>query len=284
MPYANSADATGDTVPALKDTGLRVRVLSALVLIPVALAAVMLGAPYFDLLVVVAGMLMAWEWARLCNDGRVTPAGVLAIATAAAAVGASYFFGAEPALLVVVSGAIVAALVAAITRQGPGWMALGTLYASLPCVAILWLRADPAFGLATILWLLILVWAIDCGAYVVGRGVGGPKLAPVISPKKTWSGLAGGVAAAGAVGGVAGLLIDGAAPLALALISAALALVEQAGDLAESAVKRRFGAKDSSGLIPGHGGLLDRIDGLVAVIVVVALAAALGGKNILAWH
>src|SRR3546814_16497805 len=95
------------------------------------------------------------------------------------------------------------------------------------------------FGLATILWLLILVWAIDCGAYVVGRSVGGPKLAPVISPKKTWSGLAGGVAAAGAVGGAAGLLIDGAAPLALALISAALALVEQAGDLADSAVKER---------------------------------------------
>lgn len=284
MPFANSANATAGTVPALKDTGLRARVLSALVLIPVALAAVALGAPYFDLLVVAAGMLMAWEWARLCNGGRVRPAGIVAIATAAAAVATSYLFGAERALLVVAGGAAAAALAAAITRQRPGWMGLGTLYASLPCVAILWLREDPAFGLATILWLLILVWAIDVGAYVVGRNVGGPKLAPVISPKKTWSGLAGGVAAAGIVGAVAGLVIDGAAPLPLALVSAVLALVEQAGDLGESAVKRRFGAKDSSGLIPGHGGLLDRIDGLVAVVVAVALAAALAGKSILAWH
>src|SRR3546814_14881647 len=96
------------------------------------------------------------------------------------------------------------------------------------------------FGLATILWLLILVWAIDVGAYVVGRNVGGPKLAPVISPKKTWSGLAGGVAAAGIVGAVAGLVIDGAAPLPLALVRAVLALVEQAGDLGESAVTPRL--------------------------------------------
>lgn len=284
MPFANSANVTVGTVPALKDTGLRARVLSALVLIPVALLAVALGAPYFDLLVVAAGMLMAWEWARLCNGGRVTPAGIVAIATAAAAVVASYLLGAEWALLVVAGGAAIAALVAAITRQRPGWMGLGTLYASLPCVAIIWLREDPTFGFAIILWLLIMVWAIDVGAYVVGRNVGGPKLAPVISPKKTWSGLAGGVAAAGIVGAVAGLAIDGAAPLPLALISAVLALVEQAGDLGESAVKRRFGAKDSSGLIPGHGGLLDRIDGLVAVVVAVALAAALTGKSVLAWH
>lgn len=284
MPSASSASAIAGTVPALKDTGLRARVLSALVLIPTALAAVMFGAPFFDLLVAAAGMLMAWEWTRLCSGGRVGPAGIVAIATAAAAVVTSYLFGAERALLVVAGGAAAAALVAAITRQRPGWMGLGTLYASLPCVAILWLRADPDFGLLTILWLLALVWAIDVGAYVVGRNVGGPKLAPVISPKKTWSGLAGGVFAAAIVGGVAGLLIGGAAPLPLALASAILALVEQAGDLGESAVKRRFGAKDSSGLIPGHGGLLDRIDGLVAVVVVVALAAALTGKSILAWH
>src|SRR5690606_19948813 len=108
-------------------------------------------------------------------------------------------------------------------------------------------------------------------AYLVGRRVGGPKLAPVISPKKTWSGLGGGVLAGFAVGGVAGLLIDGAAPLVLAAISGALALVEQAGDLGESALKRHFGAKDSSNVIPGHGGVLDRIDGLVAVVVAVAL-------------
>jgi phosphatidate cytidylyltransferase len=284
MPCANSAAATAGTVPALSDTGLRVRLASALILIPVALVAVALGAPYFDALVVVAAGLMAWEWARLCSGGRLPAAGALAILVVVAATVAVSFLPVWQATCIVAVGAALVGALAALTGGAPLWLALGTLYAGLPCVAILWLRAEPAAGLETLLWLFALVWAIDSGAYVVGRAVGGPKLAPVISPKKTWAGLAGGVAAAMAVGILAGLLIDGASPWVLAAAGLVLALVEQAGDLGESALKRRFGAKDSSGLIPGHGGVLDRVDGLVTVILAVALASALTGESVVAWR
>lgn len=283
MRFANSAAATVATVPALSNSGLRVRVISALALIPVALAAVFLGVPFFDALVLVVGLLMAWEWSRLCGGGTLPLAGIVAIGATGAAVLAVSLLGADRALLVVLVGALVTAGVALATRASPAWQALGALYAGLPCVGILWLRSDPVHGLTSILWLLVLVWAIDTGAYAAGRTIGGPKLAPVISPKKTWSGLAGGVVSGLVVGGVAGLVIDGAVPVLLAVVSAVLALVAQAGDLAESALKRHFGVKDSSNLIPGHGGILDRIDGLVAVIMVAALASALIGENIVAW-
>lgn len=283
MPFANSADATVATVPAHNGTGLRVRLVSALVLIPVALIAVVLGFPYFDGLVAVAGILMTWEWARLCSGGRLTAAGMAAMAVVALAILAASTMPAWQAMLGIAVGALLVAAVAALSRGAALWLALGTLYAGLPCIAILWLRAEPVAGLETLIWLFALVWAIDSGAYVVGRAVGGPKLAPVISPKKTWAGLAGGGAAAMAVGAVAGFVVDGASPWVLAAASLVLALVEQAGDLGESALKRRFGAKDSSGLIPGHGGVLDRVDGLVTVILAVALASALGGESVVTW-
>jgi phosphatidate cytidylyltransferase len=257
--------------------------ISALALIPIALAAVYFGTPFFNALVLVVGLLMAWEWTRLCAGGALPVAGIVAIAVTGASVLAVSFVGADRALLAVVAGAVVTGVAALLTRTSPIWQAAGVLYAGLPCVAILWLRADPAHGLASILWLLVLVWAIDTGAYAAGRTFGGPRLAPVISPRKTWSGLAGGVTAGFIVGGVAGLLFEGADPLVLAVTSAVLALFEQGGDLGESALKRHFGVKDSSSLIPGHGGILDRIDGLVAVILVVGLASALTGESVVAW-
>lgn len=284
MPSANSVAATAATVPALSNTGIGIRLVSALVLILVALAAVVFGWPYFDLLVLVFGVAMAWEWSRLCAGGRITIAGALAIATAVAAVLCASVLRTEDLVLVAIGGALATAAAAAAARLPALLLGLGALYASLSCIAILWLRADPQHGLATILWLFALVWAIDTGAYLVGRNVGGPKLAPVISPKKTWSGLAGGIVAGCAVGAVAGWLVDGAAPLVLAAISGALAVVEQLGDLGESALKRRFGAKDSSTLIPGHGGVLDRVDGLVAVVVTVALISAAAGRSVLTWQ
>ena len=116
-----------------------------------------------------------------------------------------------------------------------------------------------------------MVVAVDSGAYAAGRSIGGPKLAPRISPKKTWAGLAGGIAAALLIGWISAFLLDLPRFLPLILVSGVLAVVEQAGDLAESAFKRRFGVKDSSQLIPGHGGVLDRVDGLLAVALVVGL-------------
>jgi phosphatidate cytidylyltransferase len=132
--------------------------------------------------------------------------------------------------------------------------------------------------------MFVVVWATDVGAYAIGRQLGGPLLAPRWSPRKTWAGLLGGIGCAALAGwATAGVL--GVAPvLPLVLISAGLAVVEQFGDLAESVAKRRFGVKDASGLIPGHGGLLDRLDGLLAVIPAVALLILIGGGNVLTWR
>jgi phosphatidate cytidylyltransferase len=147
----------------------------------------------------------------------------------------------------------------------------------------LWLRALPGEGLQTLFWVLALVWAVDTGAYFAGRAIGGPKLAPRISPNKTWAGLGGGVAAALLVG-IAAAALTGAKALPLAFISAGLAFVEQAGDLMESAIKRRFNAKDAGRLIPGHGGLLDRVDGLIATLLAVAALTLAAGRSPLYWQ
>ncbi len=151
------------------------------------------------------------------------------------------------------------------------WIALGAVWVAVPCVLLLWLARPGIAGRGTVLWLFAVVWATDIGAYVFGRAIGGPRLAPTWSPNKTWAGLVGGMVCAGIVGWATTLILASVTVLPLVAASAGLAIVEQFGDLAESVAKRRFGVKDSSGLIPGHGGLLDRLDGLLAVIPAVAL-------------
>jgi len=165
-----------------------------------------------------------------------------------------------------------------LTRDRPFIRALAVLYALAAVVALLWLRHQPALGRETIIWIVLCIWATDTGAYVVGRGAGGAKLAPRISPSKTWSGLIGGMAWAAVASAATGYAFGLGETISLAMIGAGLAVVGQIGDLVESAAKRSAGAKDSGTLIPGHGGLLDRVDGLVAVLVVGALVRlAVGG-------
>jgi phosphatidate cytidylyltransferase len=165
----------------------------------------------------------------------------------------------------------------------PAWLAAGLVYIGLPCWALLYLRAEPGSGKETVLWLLAVVWAADTAAYGVGRLVGGPKLSPVISPKKTWSGLIGGIVAAGLFGAFSVILLEQKDIFSFFLFSAAIGGVSQAGDLAESWVKRHFGVKDTSALIPGHGGLFDRVDGLLPAAVVVAGLSLAGKGGILSW-
>jgi phosphatidate cytidylyltransferase len=163
----------------------------------------------------------------------------------------------------------------------------GLLYAALPASALVWLRGDQAFGAAAVIYLFAVAWTTDTASYVAGRLIGGPKLAPRVSPQKTWSGFIAGVLAPSLVGYITATVLESGAPLRLALVSVVLAVACQFGDLLESWVKRRFDAKDSSQLIPGHGGLLDRIDGLMMAAVLAGLMAlrdpAAPGRGLLFW-
>jgi phosphatidate cytidylyltransferase len=235
---------------------------------------------------------MAWEWGTMCavadRPARglvfgVGPAGVLSIASVAAAVLLAATDRYLVAILVLAAGAALTTFIGMRIQGGRGrWHGFGTIYIGLPSIAVMWIRAQPENGLATVLWMVALVIAVDTGAFVFGRSIGGPKLAPRISPNKTWAGLIGGVVAGMLVGFVTALWLGVAWAVPLVLVSAVMAVVEQGGDLGESACKRYFGVKDSSRLIPGHGGVLDRVDGLLAVALAVAIAELIGG-GILAW-
>ena len=169
------------------------------------------------------------------------------------------------------------------------WIVAGILYAGAILVATLQLRADATFGFAALLFLFAVVWTTDIAAYFVGRAAGGPKLMPRVSPKKTWSGAVGGTAA-GIAAGVAVAALFGLGNLAaIALVALVLSVISQVGDLLESAIKRHFNAKDSSGLIPGHGGLMDRLDGYATAVVAAGLIGlARGGfaapaRGLMVW-
>ena len=194
------------------------------------------------------------------------------------------------ALLTVIAGTIAVFLIrsAEVERPQAWWSAAGVYYAGFPAVALIWIRGDQAYGWLAILYLFIIVWTTDSAAYLFGRWIGGPKLAPRISPKKTWSGLIGGALSAGLAGLLFALAVEGASSLHLALLAIVLAVIAQLGDLGKSAIKRIFGMKDTSGLIPGHGGVLDRIDGLLfAAFAAGLLAWSLGpanpGRALLLW-
>jgi phosphatidate cytidylyltransferase len=284
--------AIADMAPPADPSALRSRLLSAAVLLPLAAAAALLGSPYWEILVGVFAVVMAWEWAGMCAKRQspagamilgLSPAGALSMLAVAITVTVAASRRTELAVVVLLLGAVLSAAAGMRVAEGRGiWHGLGTLYIGLPSIAIIWLRARPELGLATLVWILALTIAVDSGAYLAGRTIGGPKLAPRISPKKTWAGLAGGIIAAVLVGLLTARAMGAASLLSLALASALLAIVEQAGDLAESGFKRYFGVKDSSRLIPGHGGFLDRVDGLLAVSLAVAVAQSLGG-GLLAW-
>lgn len=262
---------------------LKARILSALVMAPPALAAAWAGGMAFAVLIAAAAAVMCWEWHGMVTK-RFGPAGWAAAGLCALA---ALLTPTAPGLAVtaILAAAVASAALAPAGGERPKlWTGMGALYAGLPAVALVWLRQDAEAGLLTVLWLFLLVWATDVGAYAAGRGIGGPLLLPRVSPKKTWAGLIGGVACSALVGGGLGLWADLPAPPLLAAGSALLAVVAQAGDLLESWVKRRWQVKDSSNIIPGHGGVLDRVDGLLAAALVVAGLALASGQAVLTWR
>jgi phosphatidate cytidylyltransferase len=225
--------ARGSTAPVPRPgRDLWLRVASAVVLAPLAVAAAYLGGTWFIGFWLLAAAGILWEWMGLVAAAR-------ALAGAARA----------------------------------GWIALGALYAGAMLAAPLVIRADATLGFIAMIFLFAVVWATDVAAYFAGRLIGGPKLCPAVSPNKTWSGALAGVLA-GTVAGVAVAVFGGIHPIApIIIVSLLLSVAAQFGDLFESALKRRFGVKDASHAIPGHGGLMDRLDGFIAA----ALAAALIG-------
>ena len=273
-------------VPA-PSSNLRTRILSALVLAPAALALAWLGGWPFAALIAAACIAMAVELAALLPGNslaeRVLLAGFALAAVAMTAAGLPVV-----ALIAGVAG-LCFSLAFRMWRGEALWVPFLTFpYLVLPLVAILWLRLDPLLGRAAVFWLLGVVWATDSCAYFAGRGIGGPKIAPSLSPKKTWAGLVGGMLGAGAVGFGTSLWLGMGSPAILGGLSALLAIVAQAGDFLESGLKRRAGVKDSGKLIPGHGGILDRVDGLVAAAIGAGLlalshGAASPGAGVLIW-
>jgi phosphatidate cytidylyltransferase len=285
MSFAAAIAATVHRLARADSGSFWLRVISALTLAPLPIAAIWFGSPWLPLLTAAAAAVMAWEWGRLCRGGHFGRIGLVLVGVVLVSVAVAALASARLALGTAVLGAAVVFWVARERRDlDPQWTAFGALWVALPCVCLLWLARDGSTGRATLLWVLAVVWATDIGAYVAGRALGGPRLAPRWSPRKTWAGLAGGIACAAFAGWATAAWLEISPALPVVLVSAGLAVIEQFGDLAESAAKRRFGVKDSSGLIPGHGGLLDRLDGLLAVIPVVALLTLIGGRSLLAWR
>ena len=203
---------------------------------------------------------------------RRTMVGVLmiAVALAAAALG-GYAFA---TLVALVACVMFYEWRRIIVGWGFGWQVAGFVYALVPALALLWIRERSPVGLELLLWVFVTTWSVDIGAYFAGRSIGGPRLAPAISPNKTWAGLIGGMAAAALFGGLWAWLLH--LPSILILFAAPFAAAAQGGDLFESWLKRRGGVKDSGGWLPGHGGALDRLDGMVVIATLTAAAMMSG--------
>jgi phosphatidate cytidylyltransferase len=275
------------SAPPSKWNDLGIRVLSAAVLIPVVIAAVWVGGVWFQVFVALLGVLMALEWVTIVHRGEPSQ---FALHAAAAIVGAFLPLDAGLLAAFVSIAALSAISIALAARSGESvWRFLGVPYVSLPAIALVLLRHDPDYGVTAILWIFVTVWLADTVAYFAGRIIGGPKLAPRISPKKTWAGLGGAMAGSGLGAAVVAAVAGLPGIVTLVVVAAMLAVVEQAGDLFKSAMKRHFGVKDSGRLIPGHGGVIDRVDGLIAVASAAALIGGLragatsAGAGFLLW-
>lgn len=263
----------------LKD--IVIRAGSAAVLAPLAIAGLWLGGWYFMALMGAAAALLAWEWAKMTAPGAskwmaaAVAAGIMVPGLTA------YTNDISLALVLLVFGAMIAFLIAHLVRRSPIDAAYGVFYIGWPLVLMVWLRVSDEGGRWIIL-LFAVTWAADIFAYLVGSLLKGPKLWPRFSPNKTWSGFIGGllggtlvsmmIVAIVARWPIMGedMALTAVSPWLAGFIGLAGALATMAGDLWESALKRRYGVKDSGDLIPGHGGLLDRVDGLMFAVVVIA--------------
>ncbi len=281
----SKGEAVPPAVAGSTSRNLLMRVLAAAVLVPLALACAYVGGSLWTALVTLALIGLYIEWLTVvgaAHEVRVVATGVVALALTGVCLSLGHL---DLSLLLSAVGLVGVAL---LSRQRRGWTAAGFLYAGAAQFAAVLLRADREMGFAALIFVLMVCWATDIGGYFAGRGIGGPKLWPRVSPNKTWAGAVGGFAGSLVVaGGFAALGIGRVLPLLL--LGGVLSVAGQLGDLFESAVKRRFGVKDSSHLIPGHGGLMDRLDSVVAAIVLAAIFGFLRhgvdgiGRGLMVW-
>jgi phosphatidate cytidylyltransferase len=262
---------------------LRLRILSGIVLAIVVLAATWAGGMAFRLLAALIALLVYYEWSTITRlvetDFRGNAFGWLTVAATSALI---LFGDLSLALPVLLAGTAIA-IVYAIALRGSGWLAGGIFYSGLTVISLATIRGEGLNGFAAMLFIFAVVWATDILAYFVGRAIGGPKLAPPISPGKTWSGAIGGAISAVIAGTLVHMVFFPLNGLWIPAIALVLSVFSQVGDLFESFIKRRFGVKDSSRLIPGHGGVMDRVDGLVfacfAAFLIALGSAVLSGSG-----
>lgn len=249
-----------------KKSSLYKRIVTALLLTPLTIAVLYAGHPYLNVLALIFGSMLAWEWANMVpNKGS-------SFYTAAytAALAAAVLMTCPYAIAGVIIGAAALVWVKAKGEARRNLLTLGVLYISVGIGSLVWLYN--VVGFVTTLWFLIMVWSVDVGGYVVGCNLKGPKLAPKISPNKTWSGLIGGVLFSVIASIIFSFIFGSHANVVFyAVFGGVIAVIAQIGDLVESYIKRSLGIKDSSNLIPGHGGVFDRVDGLIFAAPLVVL-------------
>ncbi len=284
MPIASGGSVPAPADPVRRAGGmrwadLRTRALSAVALMLPTLFCLWYGAWWWAGLIAIAVAGLAIEWVALCGCRPASPAGVAIPALVLAAEAAAVLHLELPGLGLLAAGFL---LVWWLARRPS--LAAGIPYLGVAALALYWLRGDGEAGRANMLFVLLVVWASDIGAYAAGRLIGGPKLAPRVSPSKTWAGAAGGLLAAMAVGAAAAEVLHGGSLVRILPIAAGVGIAAQLGDLLESAVKRHYGVKDSGRLIPGHGGLLDRLDGLLTAAPAAAAVAIVAGHGLVLWQ
>jgi phosphatidate cytidylyltransferase len=271
MPDQVAANAAGTTRTPWMSANLRLRIISGAVLAAIAFALLWAGVVPFALLVLACGLAISWEWGRLVRGATFDLGFFIHALAVTVAIGLAATGYALPGIAVLAIGAIT--LVPLYMGRGARLSAFGVFYVGLPTVALLWLRSDEPFGFMAVLFVFAVVWASDIAAYAAGRSIGGPKLAPRVSPNKTWAGLIGALLAGAAAAALFAVIQPDLDAVRLVIIGVSLASMAQVGDLVESALKRTFGLKDASDLIPGHGGFMDRMDGLITAAVMAALLA-----------
>ncbi|OYU14772.1 MAG: phosphatidate cytidylyltransferase [Alphaproteobacteria bacterium PA4] len=276
-PQGSAALAVADGFAARNP--LLARILTGVVLVVVALAAVQRGGPFYTALIAAAVLIMFAEWSVMLKLGRGVRLAGLAL-LGGSIIAMTLLTTGEAVLTLVIGGALIGLFIGGLARGRGFWAFAGILYCGLPALALIWLRGL-ALGLAATVFVLVCVWATDIAAYFTGRAIGGPKLAPAISPNKTQAGAIGGIIGAMIVGGGLAMAylveMQGQGGWKFAIVAGVLAVLAILGDLFESWLKRRTGVKDSGNILPGHGGVMDRLDGLVPVAIAGAAFFAVTG-------